>query len=149
MLIACRNCKVFVSLQHTNRARPNGTQKRENMKLKCVMMSLAVLVLTSCSTKMSAVNDLRHFNDRLEKHGTEYSIAEWKEAAADFREINDKINKHRDKYTTEERKEIGQLKGESIALFGKSVASSAITRIAGAASELKGLIDGLKNIFND
>lgn len=124
-------------------------KKGEDMKLKCIMMSLAVLVLTSCSTKMSAVNDLRHFNDRLEKHGTEYSIAEWKEAATDFREINEKLNKHRDKYTTEERQEIGRLKGESIALFGKSVASSAITKITGAASELKGLIDGLKGIFNE
>lgn len=115
------------------------------MKLKYVWIILAVLTFTSCSTKMSAVKDLRHLNYELATYGDQYNLEDWKAAAADFQEINQRIRRY--DYTAEQREEIGRLKGECIANFGKGVVSNTITKITNAASELKGLIEGLKSVL--
>lgn len=115
------------------------------MKARHLIMMLMLLTLTACSTKRSAINDLRRFNNELAVYGPEYNLEDWKAAAADFQDINQRLRRY--EYNAAEREEIGRLKGECIANFGKGVASNAITKITNAASELKGLIEGLKEVL--
>lgn len=107
------------------------------MKGKYLLIMVVALLLTGCSAKRTAMNDLRHFTTQLQTHGNEYTVEDWKEAAVDFKNISDRISKH--EYTAEEREEIGRMKGECLASFGKSV----VNKITNAASELKGLFEGL------
>ncbi len=117
------------------------------MKTKVILaMFCASLLFSSCSTKTSAINDLRSLQERIEKKGETYTVEDWKEAKEKFEKINAQIEKNKDKYTAEEFEEIGRLEGLCLSSFAKSVIGNVKNKVTNAASAIKGLIDGIKEI---
>lgn len=117
------------------------------MKTKVLIALCCVgLSFTSCSTKTSAINDLRSLQERIEKKGENYTVEDWKEAKEKFEKINAQIEKNKDKYTAEEYEEIGRLEGLCLSSFAKSVIGNVKNKVTNAASAIKGLIDGIKEI---
>lgn len=117
------------------------------MKTKLLLVIACVgLVFTSCSTKTSAINDLRSLQRNIEMKGETYTVEDWEKAKDKFEKINKQIEKNIDKYTAEEYEEIGRLEGQCVSSFAKSVVSNVKNKVTNAASALKGLIDGIKEI---
>lgn len=104
----------------------------------------AMLLLSSCATKQSAVNDLRALQQDIETSGAFYSLKDWKKAAQNYAKINKKIYKHYSDYSAQELEEIGRINGECVASFAKGAAQNVGSKAIGAASLIKGIIDGVK-----
>lgn len=106
-----------------------------------------MMLLASCATKQSAVNDLRAFQQEIDTNGMTYSLNDWKKAAQDYAKINKRIYKHYDEYTPQELEEVGKLNGQCAASFAKGTAQNLGNKAQGAVSLIKGLIDGVKTLL--
>lgn len=64
------------------------------MKGKIVLMAvLAVLMLGSCATKQSAINQLERYSYELRDNAQYYSVRDWQNAVDDFKSIRKRISK--------------------------------------------------------
>lgn len=104
--------------------------------------------LSSCSTKQSAINDLRDLRNDIANYGYQYDVNEWIDAKNRFESIQNKLRKHQDDFTYQESKEVGRLKGECIAEFGKGVLQNIGNKAANLRGEFEGILEGLKE-FKD
>lgn len=116
---------------------------------KKIILGIIVLgaCLSSCSTKNTAVSDLRSLSQEIATNGAEYTADEWKEVKKKYDDINAKLDKY--EYTAEENVEIGRLKGQCVASFAKGVATNVKGKVVNAASQVKGIIEGIKEVFSD
>lgn len=120
------------------------------MKNTLVILSLmACMALASCNTKQSAINDLRNFRNEIVQNGSKYSVSDWIKAKERYDKVSEKLDKHRDKFTYEESRQIGQLKGECIATFGKNVIENIGNKALNAKGEIEGIVDGVKGTFGN
>ena len=77
------------------------------MKVKSKMASMvlvmvAMMFLSSCQTKQSALTQLENFSYELRDNGEYYNIDDWKKAGYQFQKIRNNLSKH--DYTPAERK---------------------------------------------
>lgn len=105
------------------------------------------MLLASCATKQSAVNDLRAFQQEIDTKGMTYDLNDWKKAAQDYAKINKRIYKHYNDYTAQELEEIGKINGECAASFAKGTAQNIGNKAQGAISLIKGLVEGVKSVI--
>lgn len=110
-------------------------------------VAMAALLMCSCATKQSAVNDLRSFQQEIDVNGAMYSIQDWKKAAKDYAKINKKIYKHYSEYTPQELEEVGRLNGQCAASFAKGTAQNVTSKAQGAIGIIKGLVEGVTQSF--
>lgn len=112
------------------------------MKKFFPILVLALLMLTSCSTKTSALADLRSLTDDIRLYGAEYTIKDWTKVKNQFEKVSDRLTRY--DYTPAERQEIGELKGQCVKYFAQGIITNAAGKVIGISSEIKGILDALK-----
>ena len=110
-----------------------------------ILVMALVLGFSSCSTKGSAISDLRNLRNDIVDNGYRYEIDDWRDAANRYKKIDEKLKKHANDYTYEESREIGKLKGECVAGFANGVKQN----VGDKANNLRGFIEGLVGGFGD
>lgn len=110
----------------------------------CLAFSCAV-ILSSCSTKQSAINELRNFATEIDANGAQYNIDDWKMAAVRYETIEQKLSKH--EYTPEEKTEISNLKGKCVGSFARNAIKGAANKVKNTADAVKGFIEGIREAF--
>lgn len=111
------------------------------INVSCCMLFIATFLLTSCSTKQRAINDLRKFSYELRDNSTYYDVEDWKNALDRFAELREKVRKY--EYSSEEYRVIGQIEGECASYMVKGAKNGLLDRISKYASELEGLLEGV------
>ena len=107
--------------------------------IKYILLALVgALVLTSCSTKQKALNDMRGFTRQLELKSDNYGLEDWKQAAGEYAKLNRKLTKY--SYNPEQMEEIGELQGQCLSTF----LSAMKTKAQGWGSFIKGVLEGLE-----
>lgn len=122
------------------------------MKTKLFMMGFAFsafLTLTSCSTKMRAINQLEDLSTELREHSRYYNARDWEWAGERFVEIRKKISEHEFDYTPEQKRRIGQLEGECAGYMAKGVKEGIFDKIKGIGNEINGIIQGILHSITD
>ena len=99
------------------------------------------LLLSSCTTKQGAINNLRKFSYELRDHSVYYSVNDWDKALNKFVKLRDEINKH--EYTADERRTIGQLEGECAGYMVKGAKDGIINRVGTYTNEIQGILEGI------
>lgn len=113
-------------------------KQRKVMKKIVTFCFLAAILLTSCQTKQSAISDLRTLNQEIRLNADNYSINDWSKVGKRYYDINKNITKHAGDYTDAEMQEISNLNGQCL----RSFTTGAITKVNGAASMLRSLLEG-------
>ena len=111
---------------------------------KCVagcMLAAILLLLSSCTTKQAAINDLQSFSYELRDNSAYYDVDDWKKALNKFAKLRDKIRKH--EYTAEEYRTIGQIEGECAGYMVKGAKEGITNRVGRYAGELEGILQGI------
>lgn len=112
------------------------------MKKILLTSCLACLLLASCATKESAVNQLRSFRQEIEVNGMTYGLKDWKKAANDYSKINKRIFKHYNEYSPAELEEVARLNAECVSSFAKGTVTNISQKAQGVAGAIKGIIEG-------
>ena len=116
------------------------------MSIKKTMVALMIgmasmLVITSCSTKQSTINQMERLANDIRDNGSYYTTKDWENAVQDFWKIRKKMAKF--DYTPAERKTIGELESQCARYMAKGIKDGAINGIMGVANEIRGILDGL------
>lgn len=124
------------------------------MKVKTMMVAVAMalcfsIALSSCSTKMQAINRLEKFSYELRDNSQYYSVDDWKEAGEEFLDIRREIKKHEFDYTSEQKKKIGVLEGKCAGYMAKGVKNGIVDKVKGFGNELNGILQGILNAITD
>ena len=124
-------------------------QKNIMKKIFALIALVACMALSSCNSKQAAINDLRSLRDDIAINGGNYDVNDWLKAKDRFEKVNEKLNKYRDEFSYEESRQIGQLKGECIAEFGKNVLLNIGNKALNAKGEIEGIVEGVKNAIGN
>lgn len=106
------------------------------------LVAIFLLTLSSCSTRTSAISDLRSLTYDIRSYGSEYTLGDWKRVKNEYDKITDRMSRY--EYTPAQREEIGELKGQCLKYFAKGIVTNAAGQIIGISSEIKGILEGLK-----
>lgn len=126
-------------------------QNYRTMKKKTILLAFAaVVMMSSCSTSESALNDLRNLSHKIEVEGATYGYSDWARVASKYYDVDQKIVKHIQKreYTDQEMEEIGVLQGECVGGFAKGLGQNLSNAASNIGSLVKGLVKGIKENFN-
>ncbi|MBQ8948278.1 MAG: hypothetical protein IJ059_00615 [Prevotella sp.] len=105
------------------------------------------LVLTSCSTKQRAINQLESFSTELRDHSRYYDLQDWEKAGKKFVKITKDVKKHEFDYTPEEKARVGRLEGECAGYMARGAKDNVTDRLRGFINELKGILQGVTDAF--
>ena len=105
------------------------------------------LVLTSCSTKQRAINQLESFSTELRDHSRYYDLQDWEKAGKKFVKITKDVKKHELDYTPEEKARVGRLEGECAGYMARGAKDNVTDRLRGFINELKGILQGVTDAF--
>ena len=105
------------------------------------------LMLTSCSTKQSAINQLESFSTELRDHSRYYDLKDWEDAGKKFVKITKNVKKHELDYTAAELARIGRLEGECAGYMARGAKDNVTDRLRGFINELKGILQGVTDAF--
>jgi hypothetical protein len=124
------------------------------MKIKTMMVAMAMtlcfsMALSSCSTKLQAVNRLEKFSHELRDNSQYYTVDEWKRAGEEFLDIRREIKKHEFDYTAEQKKKIGVLEGKCAGYMAKGVKNGIVDKVKGFGNELNGILQGILNAVTE
>lgn len=117
------------------------------MKKSSVLYSFLVigvgcwLMLSSCTTKQGAINNLRSFSYELRDRSAYYDVNDWDKALNKFMKLREEINKH--EYSSDEYRTIGQLEGECASYMVKGAKDGIINRVSTYTNELQGILEGI------
>lgn len=117
------------------------------MHFMAAMAVSATLLMSSCTTSQSALNDLRSFQQEIDINGSTYTISDWKDAAQKYAKLNKKIYKHYNEYTPQELEEVGRINGQCAASFARGTATNVAGKAQGALGIIRGIIDGVSSSF--
>ena len=119
------------------------------MKQSKLWVLAALLMLASCSTKRSAIDELESFSYELRDHSADYTVDEWKEAGEKFVKIRKNISKHELEYTPEEKTRIGKLEGKCAGYMARGMKQGFFDKLKAFGNELKGIITGILNAVTE
>jgi hypothetical protein len=105
------------------------------------------MLLASCSTKQSAINQLENFSTELRDHSRYYDVQDWERAGKKFVDITKTVKKYELKYTPEELARIGRLEGECAGYMARGAKENITDRLNGFINELKGILQGVTDAF--
>ena len=117
--------------------------------IKLFICCVMVLVLASCSTKQSAINQLESFSTELRDHSRYYDVQDWEKAGQKFVKITKKVKKYETEYTAEEKSRIGRLEGECAGYMARGAKDNVTDRLRGIFNEIQGIIEGVTDAFGD
>ena len=115
--------------------------------MKLFICCVMVLVLASCSTKQTAINQLEKFSIELRDHSRYYDIQDWEKAGKKFVDITKTVKKYELKYTPEELARIGKLEGECAGYMARGAKDNITDRLKGFLNELNGILQGVTDAF--
>ena len=112
-------------------------------KVKKVLMGLALIVamltVSSCATRESAINDLEKFSYELRDNSQYYTAKKWRKAVDKFGKIRREISRH--DYTVAERQRIGRLEGDCARYMVRGAKEGVMNSVFGLGSEIQGILD--------
>ena len=114
-----------------------------------VVCGVFALMLASCSTKQTAINQLESFSTELRDHSRYYGIQDWESAGKKFVDITKKVKKYELDYTPEELARIGKLEGECVGYMARGAKDNVTDRLRGLFNEIQGIIQGVTDAFGD
>ena len=117
--------------------------------IKLFICCVMVLVLASCSTKQTAINQLEKFSTELRDHSRYYDVQDWEKAGQKFVKITKKVKKYETEYTAEEKSRIGKLEGECAGYMARGAKDNVTDRLRGIFNEIQGIIEGVTDAFGD
>lgn len=118
------------------------------MKIKSLILCSALgLMLASCSTKQSAINDLENFSYELRDHSRYYDVEDWQKAGEKFVKIRKKVHKYEFDYTPEEKAKVGRLEGECAGYMARGAKDGFFDKVKGVGNEIKGILEGILGTF--
>ena len=117
--------------------------------IKLFICCVMVLVLASCSTKQTAINQLEKFSTELRDHSRYYDVQDWEKAGQKFVKITKKVKKYEAEYTAEEKSRIGRLEGECAGYMARGAKDNVTDRLRGIFNEIQGIIEGVTDAFGD
>ena len=112
-----------------------------------IVCGVLALVLTSCSTKQRAINQLESFSTELRDHSRYYDLQDWEKAGKKFVKITKNVKKHELDYTPEEKARVGRLEGECAGYMARGAKDNVTERLRGFINELKGILQGVTDAF--
>lgn len=115
--------------------------------IKLIICGVMVLMLASCSTKQSAINQLESFSTELRDHSRYYDVQDWERAGKKFVDVTKKVKKYQMDYTPEELARIGKLEGECAGYMARGAKENITDRLNGFINELKGILQGVTDAF--
>ena len=118
--------------------------KKISLFIACGVMAL---MLTSCSTKQSAINQLESFSYELRDHSRYYDVQDWEKAGKKFVKLTKTVKKYELEYTPEELARIGRLEGECAGYMARGAENNITDRLNGFINELKGILQGVTDAF--
>ncbi|MBR2778294.1 MAG: hypothetical protein IKD75_14610 [Prevotella sp.] len=119
------------------------------MKIRnLILCGVMGLMLGSCSTKQSAINQLESFSYELRDHSRDYDVDDWERAGKKFVKIRDRISKHEFDYTAEEKTKIGRLEGDCIKYMAKGAKDGVFDKLINFGSEIKGIIQSIMDALD-
>ena len=114
------------------------------MKVKrLILCGVMGLLLVSCSTKQSAIEQLENFSYELRDHSRFYDFNDWEKAGKKFVKIREQIHKHEFDYTAEEKAKIGKLEGQCANYMVKGAKEGFFDKINSIGSEINGVIEAI------
>ena len=123
--------------------------KIKTMIVVACMTLCCSLVLSSCATKMHAINRLEKFSYERRDNSQYYSVDDWRDAGEEFLDIRREIKKHEFDYTAEQKKKIGVLEGKCAGYMAKGVKNGIVDKVKGFGNELNGILQGILNAVTD
>ena len=117
--------------------------------IKLFICCVMVLVLASCSTKQTAINQLEKFSTELRDHSRYYDVQDWEKAGQKFVKITKKVKKYETEYTAEEKSRIGRLEGECAGYMARGAKDNVTDRLRGIFNEIQGIIEGVTDACGD
>ena len=112
-------------------------------KVKKMLMGFALIVamlsVSSCATRESAINDLEKFSYELRDNSQYYTAKKWRKAVDKFGKIRREISRH--DYTVAERQRIGRLEGDCARYMVRGVKEGVMNSVFGLGSEIQGILD--------
>ncbi len=112
-------------------------------KVKKMLMGLALIVamlsVSSCATRESAINDLEKFSYELRDNSQYYTAKQWRRAVDKFGNIRREISRH--DYTVAERQRIGRLEGDCARYMVRGAKEGVMNSVFGLGSEIQGILD--------
>ena len=112
-------------------------------KVKKMLMGLALIVamlsVSSCATRESAINDLEKFSYELRDNSQYYTAKKWRKAVDKFGKIRREISRH--DYTIAERQRIGRLEGDCARYMVRGAKEGVMNSVFGLGSEIQGILD--------
>ena len=112
-------------------------------KVKKMLMGLALIVamlsVSSCATRESAINDLEKFSYELRDNSQYYTAKQWRRAVDKFGNIRREISRH--DYTVAERQRIGRLEGDCARYMVRGAKDGVMNSVFGLGSEIQGILD--------
>lgn len=114
-------------------------------KVKKMFMGLALIVamllVSSCATRESAINDLENFSYELRDNSQYYTAKKWRKAVDKFGRIRREISRH--DYTVAERQRIGKLEGDCARYMMRGAKDGVMNSVFGLGSEIQGILDAI------
>lgn len=104
-----------------------------------ILVAVFVLMMSSCTTKQSAMNSLENFSYELRDHSRYYNAEQWKKSFDRFGHIRKNIAKH--DYTASEKMKIGKLEGQCAKYMAQGAKDGILDNVTEWASELQGILD--------
>ncbi|WP_294311910.1 hypothetical protein [Prevotella sp. F0091] len=112
-------------------------------KVKKMVLGLALIVamlsVSSCATRESAINDLENFSYELRDNSQYYTAKKWRRAIDKFGRIRREISRH--DYTVAERQRIGRLEGDCARYMIRGAKDGVVNSVFGLGSEIQGILD--------
>lgn len=112
-------------------------------KVKKMLMGFALIVamlsVSSCATRESAINDLENFSYELRDNSQYYTAKKWRKAVDKFGKIRREISRH--DYTVAERQRIGRLEGDCARYMVRGAKEGVMNSVFGLGSEIQGILD--------
>ena len=112
-------------------------------KVKKMVLGLALIVamlsVSSCATRESAINDLENFSYELRDNSQYYTAKKWRRAIDKFGCIRREISRH--DYTVAERQRIGRLEGDCARYMVRGAKDGVVNSVFGLGSEIQGILD--------
>ena len=119
------------------------------MKIRnLILCGALVLVMTACSTKQSAINQLENFSYELRDNSRNYDADDWEKAGKKFVKIREKIHKHEFDYTATEKSKIGHLESDCVKYMAKGAKDGVFDKLKNIGSEIKGVIQGIMDALD-
>ena len=112
--------------------------KVKKMVLGLVLI-VAMLSVSSCATRESAINDLENFSYELRDNSQYYTAKKWRRAIDKFGRIRREISRH--DYTVAERQRIGRLEGDCARYMVRGAKDGVVNSVFGLGSEIQGILD--------